>query len=299
MSERLDIYLAAKYPAYSRARIQRLIEAGNASINGAIVTLSKKAVLETDTVSFIEPEADPEFPPVAHIPLTIVFEDEAMLVIDKPVGMVVHPNDFHDSDTVVQAVLAIRPEVKDALYDLENPVSRLRPGIVHRLDKDTSGLLVIAKTREAMLALAQQFHDHTIEKTYLTTLYGTLPARRTVDAPIQRKSGRDNVMVASHEGGQGRNAISHFEPVRTYAPYEKWPDELVTECRVHIETGRTHQIRVHAKFIGHPVMGDQMYGNKPSIKLSEKAGWGTQQLRAVELTLNHPTTGKRLTFKVE
>jgi 23S rRNA pseudouridine1911/1915/1917 synthase len=294
---RLDVFLAERLKQYSRSKIQRLIEAGNTTVNGDIAKEARFAIEAGDMVKFTEPEPDPEFPSAEAGELPIVFEDDQIMVIDKPAGMVVHPNNFYEKGTLVQLLLSLRPEIKNALYDPESTLSRLRPGIVHRLDKDTSGLMIIAKTRKAMLNLTEQFHKREVHKEYETILYGTLKEARTVDAPIQRKSGgSSNLMGASHEHGQGREAVTHFTPIETYIPYEKWPEEFVTRCRVKIDTGRTHQIRVHAKFIGHPVLGDHLYHNKQSQKISEKLGYTFQVLRAVHLEFTHPTTGKEVSF---
>ncbi|HSI20253.1 MAG TPA: RluA family pseudouridine synthase [Verrucomicrobiae bacterium] len=295
---RLDVFITSKLPQYSRSKIQRLIEAGHATVNGNVTAASKHVLLVGQTVGFTEPEPDPEFPPAETGTLSIVYEDDALMVIDKPAGMVVHPNTFNDTGTLVQLLLTLRPEIKGALYDPESTVSRLRPGIVHRLDKDTSGLMVVAKTRPVMLALSEQFHKRTVSKEYETLLYGEMKEPRTVEAPIHRKSGTTNTMVASHEGGQGRSATTHFTPVEVWAPYPKWPTELATKVRVKIETGRTHQIRVHAKFIGHPVLGDHLYANRPSEKLSERMGLTHQQLKAVHLAFTHPVTGKPCSFSL-
>ncbi len=289
---RIDVYITGQLTAYSRSKVQKLIFDGHATVNDLLIMESRYQVNPGDTVRFVEPEPDPDFPIQEKVPLNVIYEDDYLLVIDKSVGMVTHPNTFHDTGTLVQAVLARYPKVKEALYDPDSAISRLRPGIVHRLDKDTSGLIVVAKTREVMLNLTEQFHKRQVEKEYETVLYGALLEPRTIDAPIHRKGGgSSNLMVASHESGQGRTAVTHFTPIETSAPYAKWPEEKVTKVRVKIETGRTHQIRVHAKFIGHPVLGDPLYANKPSHRLSEKLGLTTQQLRAVFLQFKHPQTG--------
>jgi 23S rRNA pseudouridine1911/1915/1917 synthase len=296
---RLDQFLVSQLATYSRSKLQRLIEAGHVNVDGVEARTTSHQLLPGQQVKFVEPAPDPKFPEAQAIPLTVIFEDEALLVVDKPAGMITHPNTFKDQGTLVNALLAHCPSITEALYDPENPISRLRPGIVHRLDKDTSGLIVVAKTRAALLALAEQFHKRTVEKEYETLLYGDLKEARTVSAPIHRKGNeKHNIMVASHDQGQGRTAVTHFEPQEVYAPYAKWPTELATRTRVKIETGRTHQIRVHAKFIGHPVLGDHLYTHKPATSLSERLGLSHQQLRAVSLKFRHPTTKREMTFEV-
>ena len=289
---RLDVVLASHLPDYSRSKLQKYIEAGQVLVNQKVIVSPKQIIVEGDILVFQEPKGDPLYPLSEDISLTILFEDDDILAINKPVGMVVHPNDFHSSGTLVQAILHIRPDIEKAVYDAENPVSRLRPGIVHRLDKDTSGVILVAKTGSALANLAEQFQNHSVKKEYATLLYGQLTRKQTVDAPLQRKGGGDkNRMGASHDPEQGRAAITHLNPIKSWAPYASWPHEYMTYARVHIETGRTHQIRVHAKFIGHPVMGDSLYGNKPSQRLSEKLGMTHQMLHAASITFTHPTSG--------
>lgn len=296
---RLDLFLVGRLPQYSRSKIQVLIEDGHTTVEDELIMDPNYQVKVGQTVRFVEPEPDPDFPTPEPGEVKVVYEDDALMVIDKPSGLVVHPNTFQDHNTLVQRLLFLIPQIRESLYDPESPVSRLRPGIVHRLDKDTSGLMVVAKTRPAMLALAEQFQNRNVHKEYETLLYGRLSEPQTVAAPIHRKgSHSSNLMVASHDPGQGRAAVTHFTPLETYAPYEKWPEELATNVRVSIETGRTHQIRVHAKFIGHPVLGDQQYGNKPSEKLSQKLGLESQVLRAVNLEFKHPLTGKAMRFEL-
>jgi 23S rRNA pseudouridine1911/1915/1917 synthase len=294
---RLDVAVATAEPTISRSRHQRLIESGNVTVDGIVETKCKILVQPGSTIVFTPPEVEPEHPIAEALPLSILFEDESILVINKAAGMVVHPNDFHEHNTLVQAVLAIRPEIVSAVYDPENRVSRLRPGVVHRLDKDTTGVIVFAKNREALLNLSAQFQNHTTKKEYIALVYGKYTDKQTITAPIRRRGGGDkNRMGASHDPEDGREAITHFAPIKTWIPYAAWPQEMVTKVSVRIETGRTHQIRVHAKFIGHPVLGDILYGNKPSIKLSEKLGIERQLLHAASLTIQHPVSNESLTF---
>ena len=295
---RLDAFLTSTYD-FSRAKIQKIIEQGRVTVNAKEARRSSQTLVPGDTVYFNRPEESPLYPVPTPGILNKVYEDEDLLVLDKPSGIVVHPQSPEEEGTLVHTLLAEYPEMKDAVYDPENPVSRLRPGIVHRLDKNTSGLLIVAKNQATLHFLAEQFHNHTIRKVYETLLFGRLDAPRTVDAPIQRKGGGNkNQMRASHDSSQGRAARSHFTPIRVISP-TKDPDEIVTLTNVEIETGRTHQIRVHAKFIGHPVMGDTLYGNKPSMKLSAKLGMETQILRAVEIEFEHPKKKERMHFSIE
>ncbi len=297
--DRLDRFISQRVEI-SRAIVQKQIEEGFVTVNNTVHTSSKLKVLEGTVITFVDPIEPPAFPIGESVAIDCIYEDADLLVVNKPSGMIVHPNNSEETGTLVHALIAKYPEITKAIYDPENPVSRLRPGIVHRLDKDTCGLMVVAKTEAALLNLAGQFHEHTVDKTYRTLLYGNMVDPRTVDAPIQRKGGQDkNRMRASHDSSQGRFAVSHFKPLEVFAPYAKWPEEMVTLTEVRIETGRTHQIRVHAKFIGHPVMGDTLYGNKPSIKLSEKIGATHQLLQSCALSFTHPTTGKRMSFALE
>lgn len=296
---RLDRFLTAAYGELSRSQIQKCIAAGRVRVGEEVVTEPSRPLDAGISISFLPPEPDPDMPAAEARPLDILFEDDALLVLNKPAGMVTHPNSFYEKGTLVQAVLAHAPQVAQAVYDPSNPVSRLRPGIVHRLDKETSGLIVVAKTTEALQAMAAQFHKRSVRKTYETVLYGSLMEPKEVNAPIKRKGGSKNMMVASHTPDDGRPAQSVFQPLRTFAPYPAWPQEVVTHCQVAIATGRTHQIRVHAKFIGHPVLGDQLYSNKPSRTLSEKLGVRTQLLHASRLEFQHPGSGETLIFTTQ
>jgi 23S rRNA pseudouridine1911/1915/1917 synthase len=293
---RLDVFLAHQFTEYSRSAIQKAIEKHGAVVNEKLITISKHHLTEGDTVSFILPQTT-SLEPVA-LPLDILFEDESILVINKPVGLIVHPTTTEGPTTLVHALLHHYPDIAAVVYEEGNPVSMLRPGIVHRLDKDTSGVLVVAKTKEALTKLAEQFQQHQTSKEYQVVLYGTLTSVRKVDAPIHRKGGgRQNLMGASHTRGKGREAESIFTPVKISTPYPAWPKDTVTLCKVAITTGRTHQIRVHAKFIGYPVLGDSLYTNKPAQKLASKLGTPRQLLHAASLTFTHPETQEVLTFR--
>ncbi|CAN5171952.1 RluA family pseudouridine synthase [soil metagenome] len=293
--QRLDVFLTGEFPEFSRSKIQKAIEQTGAVVNETLTHLAKLIVQEGDTISFELPVTRDLQP--TDVAFDTIFEDDAILVINKPVGLIVHPTTLDGPVTLVHALLKRYPAIADAIYDEASDISHLRPGIVHRLDKDTSGVLVVAKTKQALTELARQFHEHETSKRYQVVLYGNLREVTTVDAPIHRKGGgRKNLMGASHTRGAGRDAESTFTPITVSSPYVKWPEEKVTLCSVAITTGRTHQIRVHAKFMGYPVLGDTLYTNKPALKLTTKLAVARQLLHAAELTITHPTTGEKMTF---
>jgi len=182
--ERLDRFLHAQLPQFSRGQLQKLIEREAVQVAGESAKPSRKLAAD-DEISIELPSADQELSAEAQ-PLDIIYEDDELIAINKPVGMITHPNSFEEHGTLAQALVALRPEIREAIYDPSLEMSRLRPGIVHRLDKDTSGIIVAAKTREALLALAQQFHDHLAKKEYVALVYGKLAEPRTVHTAIRR-----------------------------------------------------------------------------------------------------------------
>src|SRR4051794_209665 len=239
--QRLDRVLAARLPDLSRSYLQSLIDDGYVTVAERTRKASYRLRVGEPVVVLVPPPA-PIDPVPEAIPLAIVYEDADVLVIDKPAGMVVHPAPGHERGTVVNAVLHHAPDVRIN--------GSIRPGIVHRLDKDTSGLLIVAKNERAMAALAAQFQGRQAQKTYLALLDGTVePDEGTIDVPIGRDPRNRQRMAPLREG---RPAISHFRVLERLGAF--------TLVEVRIETGRTHQIRVHCAFIGHPVTGDPVYG---------------------------------------
>jgi len=239
--ERLDRALAAHFADLSRAYIQALIEDGQVTVAGRLRKASYR-LRAGEQIEVLIPPSTPSEPEPEAIPLNIVYEDADVLVIDKPAGMVVHPAPGHERGTVVNAVLAYAPDVRIN--------GTVRPGIVHRLDKDTSGLLIVARHERALAALAAQFQERRTLKTYLALLDGVVePPEGTIDVPIGRDPRNRQRMAALAEG---RPAISHFRVLERFAAHNY--------AEVRIESGRTHQIRVHCAFIGHPVTGDPLYG---------------------------------------
>ena len=244
--ERLDAFLARQPGNLSRSAAQRLIEEGMVTRNG--VPGKKNDRLNVgDRVEYTIPEAKPVDIVPTEMPLDIVYEDDDLLVINKPKGLVVHPAAGHADDTLVNGLLYALGD------DLSGINGELRPGIVHRIDKDTSGLLAVAKNDYAHTMLASQLKDHTMARTYEAIVCGVMKEDcGTVDAPIGRHPTDRKKMCVTQRGG--RNAVTHWEVVRRYKGY--------THIRCKLETGRTHQIRVHMAYIGHPILGDTVYGRK-------------------------------------
>jgi 23S rRNA pseudouridine1911/1915/1917 synthase len=299
--ERVDRVLAAHLPDLSRSRLQALIKAGDVTAaNGVAYPNSSSKVKAGDIVTIVVPPAEPAVPVAEDMPLTIVFEDAALIVIDKPAGLVVHPAAGHGSGTLVNALLAHCGESLSGIGGVK------RPGIVHRLDKDTSGLLVVAKTDKAHQGLSAQFAAHgsdgLLQRQYLALTWGSFDRPKgSVDAPIGRSpTHRTKMAVVRLEAG--RHAVTHYERLATVACEGKTTVSLV---RLTLETGRTHQIRVHLAHIGHPVLGDQTYGTGFSASVNKLPGkaaeglkaLGRQALHAAVLGFQHPVTGRQLRFE--
>lgn len=224
--------------------------------------------------------------------MNIVFEDSDIIVLDKPAGIVVHPDANHQGDTLVDELVKYCPTIKNAILDPDNQVSRERPGIVHRLDKDTSGLLVVAKNRDSLLKLQESIREGKMIKIYQALLFGRIDKEQSVESNIIRSKKSDRAMMVSYDQ-LGRKSISIFKPKRYYL-FDK---QDLTLCDVEIKTGRTHQIRVHALSIGHPVIGDPMYKTKPSRNLSQKLDINRQFLHSSFLSFPHPRTCKQMHFE--
>ena len=270
--ERLDAFLARSVPELSRSGAQKLIEQGHVKRNGAPAKKNDKLVPgDTVLVTLPEPE-EPELLP-ARMDLNIAYEDQDLLVINKPKGLVVHPAEGHQNDTLVSGLLYAYG--RENLSDVNG---ELRPGIVHRIDKDTSGLLAIAKNNVAHSVLASQLKDHTMARTYEAIVCGSFREDSgTVDAPIGRHpSDRKKMCVTDRNS---REAVTHWEVVTRYRGY--------THIRCQLETGRTHQIRVHMAHIGHPILGDTVYGHK-----KPELGQSSQVLHAGALCFRHPRDGR-------
>ena len=331
--ERLDRYLVARIPTLSRSRIQALITSGQAGVSGETVGDAGYRVKLGDVITLAMPPPVAAVPSAENIALTIVYEDEAVVVIDKPAGLVVHPAAGHETGTLVNALLA---HCGDSLSGIGGVK---RPGIVHRLDKDTTGLLVVAKHDAAHQGLCEQFASHgrdgRLQRQYLALVWGALPAAiGTVDAPIGRSAAnRTKMSVQSRDGrarivlGGGiayeeededdqpgrvtsREAITHYQVVEVFNSELRGGRvgaPLASLVKVELETGRTHQIRVHMAHIGHPVLGDTTYGahfKASERRLTEPQAealrmLSRQALHAAVLGFEHPITGEAMEFESE
>jgi 23S rRNA pseudouridine1911/1915/1917 synthase len=281
---RLDRALAAAVPTLSRERLKTLIRSGAVEARGSAVRDPALKVKGDEALRVAVPEPRPAHNEPQDIPLTILFEDEHLLVIDKPAGLVVHPAAGNFDGTLVNALL------HHCAGKLSGIGGVARPGIVHRIDKDTSGLLVVAKTDVAHEGLARQFAAHSIDRRYLAIVSGVpRSGGGTIDAPLAR-SATNRKKIAIVEGHRGKRAVTHWKRL------EVLRGATLVECR--LETGRTHQIRVHLASVGHPLVGDPAYGRSGTThgKLLKELGFHRQALHATELGFTHPVTRHRLSF---
>jgi 23S rRNA pseudouridine1911/1915/1917 synthase len=273
-TERLDRFIVNQQPQLSRSFVQSLLESGLITVNGRPAKASQK-LKPGDGVSITLPPPEPSPLAAEDVPLVILYEDEDLLVVDKPAGMTTHPSPGHRQHTLVNALLSHLPNLPEA----DNPE---RPGIVHRLDKDTSGLIIVAKNRHALASLAAQFGARTVKKTYLTLVTGKVtPPEAVIDAPIGRDPKhrqRMSVLPA------GRAARTGYRVVKYFAGY--------TLLEASPETGRTHQIRVHMAAVGHPVLGDSTYGKQSSLV-------ARQFLHAHRIAFKLPGSGRAVEFTSE
>ena len=269
--KRLDAFLAEQLPEVTRSAAQRLIAQGMVLVEGRTAAKSCKLTGE-ETVEVTLPEPEPTEAVAQDIPLDVVYEDQDVVVVNKPVGMVVHPAPGHPDGTLVNALL------HHCGGSLSGIGGQLRPGIVHRIDRDTSGLIIAAKNDTAHQALAAQLQDHTLARTYEAVVVGNLREDRgTVSAPIGRHHTDRKKMAVTERGG--KEAVTHWEVL------ERFPGYTYVRCR--LETGRTHQIRVHMAYLGHPLYGDTVYGAKKPAP-----GMTGQCLHATGLRFVHPRTGE-------
>lgn len=271
---RLDVLLAGRFGEMSRSHLQKLIADGLVIVNGKTIKANYKIQID-DTINVTFPEAKPVEIVAENIPLDIIYEDTDIIVVNKPRGMVVHPAVGNYQGTLVNALL-------DHCQDLSGINGEIRPGIVHRLDKDTSGVMVAAKNDYAHLNLAEQIKNRTASRKYLAIVHGNIAEEQgIINAPLGRHASDRKKMAVSFSNS--KDAITRFRVI------ERFVNFTLVECK--LQTGRTHQIRVHMQYIGHPVVGDPKYG--PEKKQFAIKG---QALHSAELSLKHPVTGESMLF---
>jgi 23S rRNA pseudouridine1911/1915/1917 synthase len=297
---RLDIFLALKLSDISRTRIAKLVQEGNVWVNGVLVVVPKQKLAEGDSIEVqaghvVDAEPQPE-----NIPLDVYYEDDEVIVINKPAGLVVHPAPGHDSGTLVNALLF---HCRDSLSGIGGI---RRPGIVHRLDRQTSGLMVVAKNDKAHKHLSAQFADHgrsgALQRQYIALVWGEINRPQTINQPIGR-SPHNRQKQAINKAG--RQAVTHITPLDRFRLADN--NIISSEIGCRLETGRTHQIRVHLAHLGHPVIGDQEYGKGyqtavsrlPDQSASVVGAFKRQALHAAELGFAHPHTGESVLFNCD
>ncbi len=277
----------------SRARVQALIAAGHVTLDGAAATSPSAKVIKGTAFRIIVPAAiDAEAQP-QDIPLVIAYEDEHLIVVNKPAGMVVHPAAGNPDGTLVNALL--HHCAKDGQTSLSGIGGVARPGIVHRIDKDTSGLLVVAKSDAAHEGLAAQFAQHSVHRRYLAICGGhPIPSAGTIDERLGRSSvNRKKMAVLEKDSSRGKHAVTHYKLIT------RLDQSALIECR--LETGRTHQVRVHCASIGHSLLGDQLYGKTPKAlkPIIARLGFARQALHAAEIGFMHPVRNENLRFSAD
>lgn len=300
--ERLDRLLSARFPDISRSRFKDLVKSGQTHIGGAAVVEPNHRVTSGARIDVQIPEPEPAIPQAEAIPLEIVFEDEHLIVIDKPAGLVIHPAAGNWTGTLVNALIAHCGDTLSGIGGVR------RPGIVHRLDKETSGVMVVAKTDAAHQGLSAQFAAHgrdgRLERTYRALVWGAMQRRAgTIDAALDRKASNRRKMAVVARGG--RVAITHYQVEAEYPGADG--RILASRLRCRLETGRTHQIRVHLAHAGHPLLGDTAYGSGFAASARALAAGaraaletiGRQALHAESLGFEHPVTGTTMSFRAD
>ncbi len=275
---RLDVLISSKIDSYTRSYFTGLISDGKVTVNGKTITKAGYKVAPGDEITVDIPEPLSDETVAQDIPLDILYEDDDLIIINKPQGMVVHPGAGHHDQTLVNALLA---HCEGNLSDINGVI---RPGIVHRIDKDTSGVMMAVKNNDMHIAISDMLSRHEIERVYRTVVYGVISEDEgTIDAPIGRSSKDRRKMTVVEDG---KPSVTHFKVVNRYREG--------TDLEVKLETGRTHQIRAHMTYIGHPVFGDPLYASKRN-----SYGLEGQCLHSKSIRFVHPRTGEELYFETE
>lgn len=284
--------LSNMYPDLSRSFISNQIKSGNVLLNSAI-TKPSQAVKNGDDISVNFQIDNAGLPQAEEIPLNIIFENEDVIVIDKQPNLVVHPAHGNTSGTLVNALMKYFPNINEAVYDKNSNLSLNRPGIVHRLDKDTSGVMIVAKTQKALISLSKQIKNRTVNKKYLALCYGWPKQEFGTLTNYIGRDPKNRQKMAEVGDIKGKIAISVYKVIEYYTI----GTEKLSLIEFDIKTGRTHQIRYHAQILGNPIIGDKVYNNKLSIKLSKKLNANRPLLHSCSLSINLPGDPKPTSFQ--
>jgi len=293
IGERTDKFLAQEFSEFSRSYFERLILDNKVLVNGRKIKANQILKLDDEiTIDFIA-QVQHKDPQGEDIALNIIFEDDNVMVINKPAGLVVHPAVGHSGNTLINALLNHFPKISEAVYDKENPISRLRPGLVHRLDKDTSGIMIVAKNERAMHSLSKQIQNRTVKKIYVGLCYGWPKNEEGTMQSFLGRHPKNRKKIAEISEEKGKEAITDYHVIDNYTHNK----DKISLIEFDIKTGRTHQIRVQISNLGHPILGDNFYGNRLSEKLSTRLNISRQLLHAKKLTISLPGESKDQTFE--
>jgi 23S rRNA pseudouridine1911/1915/1917 synthase len=294
VGERLDKIISARYKEFSRVAWQDQIKAGKVLVNDESAD-PRHIIHHNDHIQYEFPISTYNLQSTTYnlLILDIIFENDSVLVINKPAGIITHPAHANTTDSVVHRILAYDKSIANAVYDADKEISRMRPGIVHRLDKNTSGVMIVAKTKDAMTHLAKQIQDKRAQKTYIAILFGHLEQDDLTVHNWLNRDINDRRKVAITTPDSGREAETFFHIVSLLTNHK---GDKITLVEAKPITGRTHQIRVHAAHLGHPVLGDSMYYTHESKLLSERLGIKRQLLHAKTLSIRLPKEANRTTF---
>jgi 23S rRNA pseudouridine1911/1915/1917 synthase len=293
IGERADKFLAQEFSESSRSYFEKLILDKRVLVNGK--TIKANQILKFNdriTIDFLV-KTQLKDPQGEDISLDIIFEDENVIVINKPAGLVVHPAAGHADNTLINALLNHFPKISEAVYDKDNPLSRMRPGLVHRLDKDTSGIMIVAKNERTMHSLSKQIQNRTVKKIYVGLCYGWPKKEEGIMRSFLGRHSKNRKKIAEIAEDKGKEAITNYRVIQNYT----FNKEKVSLVEFDIKTGRTHQIRVQISSLGHPILGDNFYGNRLSEKLSISLDIRRQLLHAKELTISLPGESRAKTFE--
>lgn len=293
IGERIDKFLAKEFSEFSRSYFEKLILDNRVLVNDQ--KIKSNQILKSDDKIAIDfaPECETTDPVGQKIDLDIIFEDDNVIVLNKPAGLVVHPAAGHTENTLINALLNHFPRISEAVYDKENPISRLRPGLVHRLDKDTSGIMIVAKNERAIHSLSKQIQNRTVKKIYIGLCYGWPKNERGRMRSFLGRHPKNRKKIAEISEEKGKEAITEYRVVENFT----FKKEKISLIEFDIMTGRTHQIRVQISSLGHPILGDDFYNNRASNKLSAKLNVYRQLLHAKSLSISLPGESKSKTFE--